>query len=75
MRIHALADDTLFWPKNGAAPFWRLLDHLCVLFHMATPSSSWYFRGPDRTHEYSEEGEYEAGLYPPLEYTDTDEEI
>ncbi|KAF9700875.1 hypothetical protein EKO04_001095 [Ascochyta lentis] len=45
MSLRVVADKTLLWPLDGTAPLWANLETLSVLFHMSTPSGSWYFSG------------------------------
>ncbi|PSN75520.1 hypothetical protein BS50DRAFT_644411 [Corynespora cassiicola Philippines] len=42
-----VADETLFWPVggDGSTPSWPYLENISIMFHMSTPSGSWYFRG------------------------------
>lgn len=76
MEIRVMADKSLFWPHDSStAPSWPNLESLNVMFHIRSPSGSWYFQGP------SGEGKRDKGVYiqehlayPPLDDGDSDEE-
>ena len=72
MKLRVVADETLFWPADGSTPSWPKLESLSVMFHMASPSGAWYFKGPISVG--AQEG-FEIGemSYPPLETTEEDE--
>ncbi|KAF1962874.1 hypothetical protein CC80DRAFT_521817 [Byssothecium circinans] len=71
MSLHVVADETLFWPSDGETPAWPNLESLNVMFHMSTPSGSWYFRG---THGDGVMEGYDIpdDAYPPLETIERD---
>ncbi|KAI8937309.1 hypothetical protein NX059_006516 [Plenodomus lindquistii] len=46
MTLRVQADESLFWPQDGSTPTWPNLQQLFVMFHMVSPSGSWYFAGP-----------------------------
>jgi hypothetical protein len=63
--IRVIADETLFWPTNGDVPTWPSLESLSVMFHMTSPSGTWYFRGLH--NEGATEGfDVDENSYPPL---------
>lgn len=45
LEFKVVADSSLFWPADSAAS-WSNLEIICVLFHIASPSGRWYFKGP-----------------------------
>lgn len=71
MRLKVVADETLFWPDDGSTPSWPNLESLSVMFHIASPSGTWYFEGP--LDVGAKEG-FEVGdsSYPPWETTEDD---
>jgi hypothetical protein len=76
MEIHTMADETLFWPRNDSpGPFWPHLEILSVLFHICSPSGSWYFQSPsglglnDDGYQLNDDNSY-----PPLETQEEDTE-
>ncbi|KAF2445865.1 hypothetical protein P171DRAFT_520590 [Karstenula rhodostoma CBS 690.94] len=73
MTLRVIADHTLFWPNDGTIPSWPNLEQLSVMFYIATPSGSWYFRGLHNEGEH-EGFEVTTKSYPPLETTDEDED-
>ncbi|KAF9698641.1 hypothetical protein EKO04_003863 [Ascochyta lentis] len=76
MEIRVMADETSFWPYDSSTtPSWPNLETPKVMFHIGTPSGSWYIQGP------SGEGRYDKGeriqediAYPPFEDSASDEE-
>jgi hypothetical protein len=65
MIVRVVADETLFWPTNGNVPTWPSLESLSVMFHMTSPSGTWYFRGLH--NEGATEGfDVDENSYPPL---------
>lgn len=47
LELHVMADDTLFWPREDITqPSWPNLEILSVMFHMCSPSGTWYFQSP-----------------------------
>ncbi|KAF2251579.1 hypothetical protein BU26DRAFT_518202 [Trematosphaeria pertusa] len=76
MTLRVMADETLFWPsgKTSAPPVWPRLESLSVMFHTATPSGKWYFRG---LFNEGAVGGFEVtdDHYPPLTQTTEDEEM
>jgi hypothetical protein len=72
LRLRVVADETLFWPSDGSVPFWPNLESLSVMFHMVTPSGSWYFKG---LYNIGEDDGFEITekSYPPMETTEDDE--
>ena len=72
MKLNVVADETLFWPADGSTPSWPKLESLSVMFHMASPSGAWYFKGP---YDVGAKKGFQIGesSYPPLETTEDDE--
>jgi hypothetical protein len=73
MKLCVVADETLFWPTegNGSTPAWPNLEDINVMFHMSTPSGSWYFEGLPGVG--STEGfDVTENAYPPLTTTEDD---
>lgn len=76
MYLRVIADATLFWPGNGGSPHWPNLEHLHVVFHMSSPSGSWYFNEPTGLSLGGAEVGYrvaETEMYPPLADTEKDD--
>jgi hypothetical protein len=76
MYLCVIADATLFWPGEGGTPHWPNLEHLHVVFHMFTPSGSWYFDEPTGLSLGSAKVGYrvaEADMYPPLVFSEKDD--
>ena len=76
MYLCIIADATLFWPSDGGTPHWPNLEHLHVIFHMSTPSGSWYFDEPTGLSLGSAKVGYrvaEADMYPPLVFSEKDD--
>ncbi|KAF3041659.1 hypothetical protein E8E12_001666 [Didymella heteroderae] len=76
MEIRVMADKSLFWPHDSStAPSWPNLESLNVMFHIRSPSGSWYFQGPPGELK-RDKGDYfqEHPTYPPLDDGDSDEE-
>lgn len=76
MELRVVADESLFWPHDSStAPSWPNLESLNVMFHIRSPSGSWYFQGPAGEGR-REKGDYiqEDLAYPPLVDGDSDEE-
>ncbi|KAF6825931.1 hypothetical protein CMUS01_09626 [Colletotrichum musicola] len=46
LRIHAVLDESFFWPEDGEGILWPNMELLEVKFHAAAPSGFWYFHGP-----------------------------
>ncbi|KAF2180483.1 hypothetical protein K469DRAFT_672349 [Zopfia rhizophila CBS 207.26] len=75
LQLRVMADETLFWPGSEVTLSWPNLESLDVMFHMVSPSGSWYFEGPKG------EGHDTAGFkitnssYPPLEETSDDKDM
>jgi hypothetical protein len=69
MRLRGIFDSSLFWPANGEdALIWPNLEHLHVMFYLASPSGSWYFDSPPGLHVDNADGEIgsaQDALYPP----------
>lgn len=68
MRLKGIFDSSLFWPTNGGdAPSWPNLEHIHVMFYLASPSGSWYFDSPSGLHVDNADGEIgsaQDALYP-----------
>jgi hypothetical protein len=76
MYVRVVADETLFWPVSDGEPTWPMLQTLHVMFHMSTPSGSWYFKEPPGTRSPPNRPERHAtGDYPPLADTEKDVEF
>ena len=75
LHLRVVADETLFWPKNGCITSWPNLESLVVMFHMVSPSGKWYFEGPKGVGCDTAAFEVTNASYPPLETTDYDEEM
>lgn len=76
MEIRVMVDETLFWPQGSSiASSWPNLESLNVMFHIGSPSGSWYFQSPSADKRY-DKGYLiqEAPAYPPLEDSGKDEE-
>ncbi|KAJ8111747.1 hypothetical protein OPT61_g5726 [Boeremia exigua] len=72
MRLSLVADETLFWPADDSTPpLWPNLETLSVMFHMVSPSGTWYFKGP-RDIGAKEGFEINKTSYPPLCTTEED---
>lgn len=74
MSLRVVADKTLFWPLDGTNPVWPNLETLSVMFHMSSPSGSWYFHGlpgAGATQGYEVTPDR---LYPPLAASSQDYE-
>lgn len=71
MKLRVVADTTLFWPTDSglATPPWPNLESIHVMFHMATPSGSWYFRGLPGVGA-TEGFDVTTDSYPPLSPTE-----
>jgi hypothetical protein len=68
MRLRGIFDSSLFWPAGGDTLCWPNLEHLHVMFYMASPSGSWYFDSPPGLHVDNADGEIgfaQDELYPP----------
>jgi hypothetical protein len=69
MRLRGIFDSSLFWPANGGdAPSWPNLEHIHVMFYLASPSGSWYFESPSGLHVDNADGEIGSAQdapYPP----------
>ncbi|PSN68861.1 hypothetical protein BS50DRAFT_609160 [Corynespora cassiicola Philippines] len=72
MNLHIVADPSLFWPEDGSIPSWPNMESIHVVFHMSTPSGSWYFRAPHGVGT-TDGFEITEKAYPPLETTERDE--
>jgi len=69
--LTALVDPTIFWPAEGAAPFWPNLQALHVMFQIVSPSGDWYFNFSDKSG--SKQGyEIKETDYPPYAETEVD---
>jgi hypothetical protein len=65
MSIRVVADETLFWPADNSTPSWPNLKSINVMFHMATPSGTWYFQGLPNVGATSG-SDVNEDSYPPL---------
>jgi hypothetical protein len=74
LKLRVVADETLFWPADNSVPSWPNLENLSVMFHMATPSGSWYFKGLYDIIGEDEGFEITEKSYPPMATTEEDEE-
>ena len=76
MELRVMADQTLFWPHDSptSSP-WPNLESLSVMFHIASPSGTWYFQSPCKKWGQST-GYFPQGhpLYPPLGDYESDED-
>ncbi|KAF2870073.1 hypothetical protein BDV95DRAFT_629382 [Massariosphaeria phaeospora] len=70
--LRVQADETLFWPQDGSTPVWPHLQYIRVMFHMVSPSGTWYFEGPGGEGGGSTGYEVNESSYPPLEATEED---
>lgn len=75
LTIRAQVDGSLFWPDDGSqsTPTWPNLQRLFIMFHMASPSGAYYFRGPRGEGAELTGHKLSSSSYPPLEMTDEDE--
>jgi hypothetical protein len=71
MNLHVVADESLFWPVDGSIPSWPNLESINVMFHMSTPSGSWYFSGLPGVGA-TEGFDVTDESYPPLATIDRD---
>lgn len=71
MHLRVVADKTIFWPDDNSTPSWPNLESIHVVFHMSTPSGTWYFQVLPGLGAVGATAGYNitAGSYPPL--TDT----
>ena len=83
MNLRGVFDSTLFWPNENTSPLpprtWPCLESLSVMFHVSSPSGTWYFNGL-RNELAAMEGAMEGfeitnAHYPPLTTTSEDEEM
>ncbi|KAH4302897.1 hypothetical protein HBH64_055300 [Parastagonospora nodorum] len=44
--LRVQVDESLFWPTDGSTATWPHLQKVRVMFHMVTPSGTYYFEGP-----------------------------
>lgn len=65
MMLWVIADDTLFWPRNGATS-WPNLETLSVQFQLSCPSGQWYFEGDDGRRHVGPNHDINGMAYPPL---------
>jgi hypothetical protein len=75
LHLRVVADETLFWPKNGCTSPWPKLESLVVAFHIVSPSGRWYFNGPNGEGRDTRIFKITDAAYPPLETTRYDEEM
>lgn len=75
LHLRVVADETLFWPKDGCAASWPMLESFIVAFHMVSPSGQWYFMGPNGEGRQLRAYKVTDAEYPPLETTSYDEEM
>jgi hypothetical protein len=75
LHLRVVADETLFWPKDGCALSWPNLESFVVMFHMVSPSGQWYFIGPNGEGRDTAACKVNHTSYPPLETTPYDEEM
>ncbi|KAJ4298084.1 hypothetical protein N0V90_005983 [Kalmusia sp. IMI 367209] len=71
LTLRGVADETLFWPADGSVPSWPNLESISVMFHLSTPSGTWYFRGLPgigATQSY----EITDDMYPPFKTIERD---
>jgi hypothetical protein len=73
MSLRVVADETLFWPLDSSCetPFWPNMEIISIMFHMSTPSGSWYFRGLPGIGA-TERFDVTTEDYPPLAPTERD---
>lgn len=76
MELRVVADESLFWSHDGStAPSWPNLENLNVMFHIDSPSGSWYFQGPSGEEKHDKGDTIQEHLaYPPLDESESDEE-
>lgn len=72
MDLRVVADETLFWPADNRRPSWPNLESISVMFHMVTPTGTWYFQGLPGIGA-TEGFTITERSYPPLESTEEDE--
>lgn len=73
LTLRVQADESLFWPDDGSHPTWPNLTFLSIMFHVATPSGSWYFNGPRGEGHVARGREIQEHDYPPYEVTEDDD--
>ena len=65
--LRLIADKSLFWPTKGnKIATWPNLEELYVVFHIITPSGSWYFQGPLGEGQHDTGYSITSAMYPPL---------
>ncbi|KAF1995483.1 hypothetical protein P154DRAFT_526286 [Amniculicola lignicola CBS 123094] len=74
LTLIAQVDETLFWPGDGSVPHWPHLERIYVMFHMVSPSGTWYFEGPKGEGRELAGHEVNQSSYPPLKSTVEDKE-
>lgn len=74
LTLRVQADESLFWPDDGSRPTWPNMTFLSVMFHVATPSGSWYFDGPRGEGHVSGGREIQEHDYPPYQVTEDDDD-
>jgi hypothetical protein len=75
LHLRVVADETLFWPKDGCVASWPVLESFIVAFHMVSPSGQWYFMGPNGEGRHIRAYKVTDTAYPPLETTSYDEKM
>jgi hypothetical protein len=75
LHLRVVADESLFWPKNGCTLSWPNLESFVVMFHMVSPSGQWYFIGPNGEGRDTAAYKVNHTSYPPLETTPYDKKM
>lgn len=71
--LRLIADESLFWPVDGSnVTAWQSLEELYVVFHLRTPSGSWYFQGPFGEGKDDKGYSITSKMYPPMEEASED---
>jgi hypothetical protein len=76
-RVHlrVVADESLFKAHNNKFTSWPNLESLVVVFHIVSPTGTWYFQGPGGEGHDLPAFEVTEASYPPFETNALDQEM
>jgi hypothetical protein len=75
VNLRIVADESLFWPRVDGGTAWPNLESFVIMFHMVSPSGTWYFQGLHGEGRNMSGFEVIDASYPPLDTTEHDEDM
>jgi hypothetical protein len=75
VNLRVVTDESLFWPEATGGIPWPSLETFIVMFHMVSPSGTWYFQGFHGEGGNMSGFEVTDASYPSFEATEEDNEM